>query len=377
MTLPCLPVDIWLIIFDHIDATYNVLDDIDADSLTVLWCIVRNASSYFRDCIDEYFRHGILQSTLIDLSYSSINYNGGPSFAHLHLPMRFSRLSSDGTRAVFRQMAYRSSGSSRTHMGSIRGWLPFAERYSAEVRKPKPHVERGRWANSVSGKPAWENEHMKLRNALVGEEKTDYLASLRDHTSIGRGYRPPHYIKIREAVNDTELADLAVDIEAREISFNWRSTFASFFVEQQFVMFAERALSKQRTYDTDLVAAADRLRASMHMHDHWNSNYRRARRKRLQAWVAEDRRRMTPEDRLQAEDRVERTKQQVRRNLRYENLRELATDDFTWEMEEVVPDQCADDLPYLLQWPWVHDNMYLTPRKPLQLKCGPRGCHIM
>lgn len=378
MTVPCLPVDVWLIIFKYVDATYDLLDDIDADSLTVLWCIVRNVSPHIRDCIDEYFRHGVLQRTLIDLSYSSINYSAGPSFVHLHLPMRFSHLSSDGTRAVFRQMAYRTSGSSHTNRGCIRGWLPFAERYSSETHRPKPQVERGRWISNFQGMtPAWEREHLKLRNTLVGEEKINYLASLRDHTSIGRGYRPPYYFKIREAVNDTELVGLAVNIEKREISFDWRCTFTSFFVEQRFVMLAESGLSKQRTYDRDLVVAASRVQASMHMHDHWNSNSRRARRKRLQSWVAVNKDRMTPEDRLQAEDRVERTKQQVRRNLRVDNLRDLITVDFAWELKEMVPNRCAEDLPYLLQWPWIQDDMYTTPRKPVQLRCGPRGCCTM
>lgn len=86
---------------------------------------------------------------------------------------------------------------------------------------------------------------------------------------------------------------------------------------------------------------------------------------------------MTPEDRLQAEDRVERTKQQIRRNLRSEDLRELTLDDFTQEMEEVVPEKCAEDLPYLLQWPGGHVDMYVPPRQPVSLKCGLKGCCVM
>ena len=236
------------------------------------------------------------------------------------------------------------------------------------------HKEKAR---SNPRPPAWEKEHLSLRNTLVGEGKTGYLASLRDHTSIGRGYRPPHYLKIREAVNDTALVDLAIDCEAREISFDWRRTFALFFVEQHFIMIAEGNVGKQRIYDPDVVAAASRTQASMHMHDYWNSSNRRARRKRLQSWVNDNKHRMTPEDRLKAEDRVERTKHQARRNLRHGNLRELVLADITRGMEEVVPDSCAEDLPYLLQWPWVHDDTYMVPRKPVQLKCGPQGCSMM
>ncbi|KAJ8111944.1 hypothetical protein OPT61_g5587 [Boeremia exigua] len=374
---PSLPIDIWLIIFDYIDAAHNALDDIDADSLTVLWCIVRNVSSHLRGCIDEYFRHGVLQNMLIDLSYSNMNHHGGPAFAHLHVPMRFSHLLPHGTRAVFRQMAYSSHGFERMHTGSVRGWVPFAERYAAETHQPKPQLVHRAKARNVSQPPAWEKEHLNLRNTLAGDSKTNYLTSLRDHTSIARGYRPPHYLKIREAVNDTELVDLAIDVEAREISFDWRRTFSLFFVEQRFIMLAESNLAKQRTYDPDLVAAASRAQASMHMHDYWNSNSRRARRKRLQTWVNDNKGRMTPEDRLKAEDRVERTKNQVRRILRRDNLCELALGDFTRELEEKVPDKCAEDLPYLLQWPWVQDDTYVTPRRPIQLQCGPKGCLIM
>lgn len=377
MTAPSLPVDIWLIVFDYIDAAYHVLDDTDADSLTILWCIVRNVSPYLRDCIDEHFRHGVLQNMLIDLSYSNMNHHGGPAFVHLHVPMRFSHPLSDGTRAVFRQHAYRENAARRMHTGSIRGWVPFAERWYAETRKPQPQVEHQGKAKALIGPSAWEKEHLNLRNTLSGEDKTTYLAALRDHTSIGRGYRPPYYLKLREAVNDTELVDLAIDVEAREISFDWRRTLALFFVEQRFVMLAERGIGKRSVYDVDLVAAASRAQATMHMQDYWNSNNRRARRKRLQPWVNGNKHRMTPEDRLKAEDRVEYTKDQVRRNLRRENLRELKLLDFTRELEEVVPEACAEDLPYLLQWPWVHEDMYMAPRKPVQLKCGPKGCSIM
>lgn len=276
-----------------------------------------------------------------------------------------------------RQMAYRSVGNGRIFTGSVRGWVPFAERYATEICRPKLQVVRGGKAESVPALPAWETEHLDMRNTLAGEDKANYLASLRDHTSIGRGYRPPHYIKIREAVNDTELVDLAINLEAREISFDWRRTFALFFAEQRFIMFAENSFAKQRTYDPDVVAAASRAQASMHMHDSWNSSNRLARRKRLESWVNDNKHRMTPEDRLKAEDRVERTKHQVRRNLRHGTLRELAQDDIRREGEEKVPEKCAEDLPYLLQWPWVHDDTYMAPRKPVQLKCAAKGCSMM
>jgi hypothetical protein len=377
MSPPSLPLDIWLIVFEYVDAAYYVLDDTDADSLTILWCIVRNVSPYLRDCIDEYFRRGVLQNMLINLSYSNINYCGGPDFTRLHVPMRFSHFSSDGARAVFRQSGYRDLDRSRVHSGCIRGWVPFAERWCVEMRKPKPKIMHREKAKARTGPPAWEEEHLNLRNTLTGADKTNYLASLRDHTSIGRGYRPPYYLKLREAVNDTELVDLAVDIEAHEISFDWHRTFALFFVEQRFIMLAERGIGKRAVYDTDLVAAISRTTQGMHTQDYWNSSHRRARRKRLQPWVIENKHRMTPEDRAKAEDRVEYTKDRIRRRLRTENLRELELSEFCREWHEIVSQACAEDLPYLLQWPWVHEDTYMVPRKPVQLKCDLKGCLIM
>lgn len=212
---------------------------------------------------------------------------------------------------------------------------------------------------------------------LDGEEKTAYLAALRDHTSISRGYRPPYYIKVHEAVNDTELIDLAVDCEAREVSFDWRRSFALFFTEQHFIMLAERSSGRKRVHDPDLIAAAGRTQASMHMHDYWNSNTRRARCKRLQPWVVDNKHRITPEDRLRVEGRVERAKHQVRRNLRHGNLWELTLADLERETDEIISEDCTEDLPYLLQWPCGHDDMYVVPRKPVQIRCGMKGCSIM
>jgi hypothetical protein len=356
-----LPVDIWLIIFAYVDAALDLLDLLDADSLTFLWCKVRNVSHYLRDCIDEYFCHGVLQSMLVELNYSNINNYSGPSFAYVYVPMRFSHLSTDGTRAAFRQMAYISKHNRLAEPGSVRGWVPFAERYSAETRKPKPQVVRKVPPRSVPGPPAWEKEHMQLCSTLVGDSKTVYLASLRNHTSIGRGDRPPHYLKIRKAVNDTGLVDLSIDVDAREISFDWRRTFASFFVEQHYVMIAEQA------------------QPSMDMQDYWNSSSRRARRRRarsrrLQDWFVANRHRLTLEDRLQAENMVEIHRHQLNHNLQCKNIRELTAGDIVRGEEEIVPEQCAEDFSYSSLWPQFHEDTEATPRK---LRSGSRRCCLM
>ncbi len=43
--------------------------------------------------------------------------------------------------------------------------------------------------------------------------------------------RPGHMVSFRGVVNDTDVPDLAVREELREISFNWRAMFSQFLAE--------------------------------------------------------------------------------------------------------------------------------------------------
>ena len=221
--------------------------------------------------------------------------------------------------------------------GSVRGWVPFAERYSADIGKPKPQVVRGVTSRSVPGPPAWEKEHIQLCDTLDDVTKHFYLVDLRYHTSVGRGDRPPHYLKIREAVNDTELVDLSIDIDAREISFNWRRTSASFFVEQHFVMIAER-------WQTPPVRVAGKKSKPKYRND----SSRRARCKRLQDQFVTNKHCGTLYDRLWVKRSVMRNEGGARRNLRCENIRKLTADDIVRGEEEIAPEQCAEDFVVLV-----------------------------
>lgn len=354
-----LPIDVWLLVFEHID-------DLDA-----LWSVVRNVSRFLRDCVDEHFRHGVLPNTLIDLHYTTIHAHSGPSFSYLHMPMHFSRLSSHGTHAVFHQMAY-THYPRLTAGGSVRGWVPFIERYCRETIKPQPVVLRK--SSSNKSPPLWEQEHLNLRNTLVGEDKTSYTRMLRDHISIGRGDRPPYHLKIHEYINDTELVGLQIDWELCQLSFDWRRTFSAFFQEQHFIALADRNLGKKRAYDDDLNLAAARIGFDItRQSSKATIDARRARRKRLQPWAAKNKHRMTPEHRWQTENAVEHDKFNVQRNLRHDNLRSLVLEEL--DCEELVPERCADDLPYLLMWPWGGENTFFAPRKPL--RCNPNCCTIL
>ncbi|KAF2133379.1 hypothetical protein P153DRAFT_156077 [Dothidotthia symphoricarpi CBS 119687] len=354
-----LPVDVWLLVFDNID------------DLDLLWSVVRNVSHFLRGCVEEHFRHGVLRTALVDLHYSTVHSHSGPSFSYLHLPMHFSRLSSDGTRAIFRQMAY-------THYprlaagGSVRGWVPFVERYCEETLKSMPVVLHKR--SSTKAPPLWEQEHFDLRNTLAGEDKTSYLSELRDHTSIGRGYRPPYYIKISEHINDTELVSLEIDCEAREISFEWRRTFSAFFQERHFIALSGKNMGKKRAYDDDVSLAAARLGYDLAKQSNVAAyDARRARRKRLQPWVVKNKHRMTPDHRWKIENAVECEKFHVKHNMHRGNLRELKPEELV--CEELVPERCADDLPYLLMWPWGGEDTFFTPRKPVE--CSPSCCTVL
>jgi uncharacterized protein YdaU (DUF1376 family) len=283
-------------------------------------------------------------------------------------------------------MSYNGRSSGRVVGGSIRGWILFVERYCTEALKPKPQVTYEEGAEGATWPPAWVTEHLNLRNTLAGDNKSNYLSALRDHTSIGRGYRPPYFLKIRGAVRDTELVALAVNCETREISFDWRRSFALFFTEERFIMLAECNPGKQHMHDPDLVAAVARAETSrkydwaemiLRMYSFHETDDRRARRKRLQPWLATNKHRMIPEDRLEAEDQVQHTKHQVNRDLRHDNLRELVPADLEQDKEEVVPEKCAEDLPYLLWWPCAHDDTYVAPREPLTIQREPRKCSVM
>lgn len=109
--MPALPLDVWLIVFDNIS---------DPD---ILWSIVRNVSQHLRVCVDEHFRHSILHKTCLILLYSTIHTTSEPPYLFLYVPMRFTRLSEDDTRAVFQQAYFEGdapvSGPGRN--GSLRG----------------------------------------------------------------------------------------------------------------------------------------------------------------------------------------------------------------------------------------------------------------
>lgn len=355
-----LPVDIWLM----------VLDEFDIDTL---WSTIRNVSQYLRDCVDEFFRRSILPETVINLVYSTIHSALAPPYRHMYLPMQFSHFSEDGVHAVFRQVSYKYHNPNESHdvKGSVRGWVPFIERYCKEMKKAAPKLLNK--SNSTPDPPRW------TTTFPTSSSRTPHAGMLSQHTSVGRGDRPPYFILISKHVHDTELVDLTVDCAAQTLSFDWRRTFSAFFMEAHFITLAMQAPGRLSlwTHDKALTTleldpvAMRRMRGC-----YWPSRriytdaWREARRKRLEGWVKTNQTRMSLEHRFMTEGSVNYGRDLTMRqfyvsdmsflsHFRYdepkEQLRvvdllvELNDDDV--DMNEVVPERCAKDCRDLMMWP--------------------------
>ncbi|KAF2828456.1 hypothetical protein CC86DRAFT_368688 [Ophiobolus disseminans] len=263
--------------------------------------------------------------------------------------MRFDRLSDNGTRAVFRQV--RVNGHSPTVLGgSVRGWVPFIERYCKETKKPKPRTMNK--SKSTAGRPVWEKTYRKWCSELHRIERSRYIYTLRNHTSIGRGDRPPYSIRLPPYSHDTAIVGLQIDCSASEISFDWRRTLSAFFMEAHFVSLAAQRPDTKREYDRAIERAAkDILFARCSKYDNRNlSDWRRARRKRLQPWVARHWWRMASTHRLLTEDFVFGAMELFNREeYALHNLVELQ--DYDVDTAETVPEKCARDRWALMKWP--------------------------
>lgn len=329
MMPPALPVELWLLIFEYLP---------EHDEL---WSVVRNVSRYLRIYIDEYFRYAILPNTLVALQYSTIHSSSVLPFTHLKVPMQFNRLSLDGTRAVYGQVRYKQA--SDNNGGSVRGWVPFIERYYREVGKPQPKVLHK--SKSTPGRPLWERDH-RQRMKIPAKYRATYLADIRHYTSLGRGDRPPHYIRIGDYTKDTELVDLELDCTAHELSFDWRRTFSAFFVEQHFVICAIRKdgtpcnpYIDTHTPKTQRPNMSHGTCCAVHY-----IHVRVARRKRLQPWLAANKTRVSDANLQIAESNYQTFRQDILNNRK--DCVAIGPGDV--DSEEMVPENCAGDYPELL-----------------------------
>jgi hypothetical protein len=338
-----LSLDVWLIVFDHVSDT------------NTLWSVARNVSRHLRACVDEFFRHSVLRKCVVELIYSTIHNPRGQYYSFVYVPMQFTRFSENGTRAVFRQVQFKDHVQKTGDgiNGSVRGWLPFIERYCMETKKNAPLVMNK--STSAVGDILWEKELVYSPGTLMQKPKAKYTRTLRDHTSIGRGDRPPYFISLGIYTHDTELVDLAIDCSAREISLDWRRTLSAFFSERQFIVLANQNAAEKRVHDKALDSVVDDVCAITYhgwrRFDRSLDNWRRARRKRLQPWVKKNKKRMSNEHRLMTEDSIVQMKTTME-NLdpfRRDNLVELHDGDV--DVEEIVPERCAKDHPDLMLWP--------------------------
>jgi hypothetical protein len=349
-----LPVDLWLLVFAELD------------DLILLWSHVRNVSRLLRAYVDLFFRHGVVRNTFVDLLYSDLHTLPGPLTGYVHVPMVFDRWSEDGSRAIFLQRAYKDDVANRIR-GSVRGWVPFIERYHNETKRGRLEVLNKSRADVAP--PLWEREHMHWRNTLRDERKKTYLLNIGNMTSIGRGDRPPFYIKVFDRVNDTDLVDIKVDCAAHELSFDWGRTLSLFFQEEEFVRRASEANhppDKLHVYDKELDGIAIRYRNRKN-----NGNHElRARQKRLMEWTKLNKHRMSSEYRMWTQERAFAECQRLVQILNHENLAVVPADGDSGE--EIVPDKCADDRPELMWWPWADPNGFYV--QPKRVRIMSKGC---
>jgi hypothetical protein len=129
-----------------------------------------------------------------------IHSYSAPWTKDLQIPMQFIRFSTDGTRAVFRQVRYKDLIGNKG--GSVRGWVPFIERHCRETRKPQPRVLNK--SKSVPRLPIWEREYRRPLQLLQGTERAQYLTGIRNHTSQPHWYRDGTIRWIRATSSEVE-----------------------------------------------------------------------------------------------------------------------------------------------------------------------------
>ena len=348
-----LPVDIWLLVFEEMD------------DVNILWSHVRNVSHLLRAYIDEFFRHGVIQNTFIDLHYSDIHTSSGPTYGHIHVPMVFDRWSEDGRRAVFQQRAYKEYDWPYVR-GSVRGWVPFIDRYHEETQRGRLEVLNKSKADVAP--PLWERDYMYWRNTLNDDHKRTYLKNLSIMTSIGRGDRPPFFINVfnsARGVKDTDIVDIVVNCEKHEVSFDWRQTYTFFFREDEFERRASDAPPNKchYIYDKEL-NDMDALWMQGHRK---NDHTIRARQKRLSEWYALNKHRMSPEHRMWTQERAYTEGQRLGLLMRRENLIPVPIDGSNGD-EEIVPETCAET-PTAIRWePWADVNAYYAQPHKVKMK---------
>ncbi|KAF2730799.1 hypothetical protein EJ04DRAFT_514999 [Polyplosphaeria fusca] len=339
MLAPALPVDVWLLVFAEVK---------DANAV---WSTCRNVSRFLRACVDEFFSHGVLQNTFIDLHYSDIHTRPGPVNHAVDIPMVFDRLDDD-TRAVFHQRAFAHYNESRCR-GSVRGWVPFIEHYHQELERDMPKVIN---KTESSGEASlWPKEYALWMADPDEDERERYLLNMTKLAPIGHGECPPYYIKILDTVKDTQLVDLEIDCKAREISFDWTRTLSLFFREVEFATRAVKRVNLEHHDNPQLRAVSVRGHA-------------RAREKRMAQWLAKNKHRRTP-----VHARVWEYMQQdyVMKVLRRGNMMALPWEDMMIECEEIVPDELTEEQ---LTAAW---NRGGTPRFPLFAPFNRSYCNIL
>lgn len=205
--LPQLPLELWTAIVSYLTGT--------PDDLCWTWLNLRRVSRGFNAAIETAVRNCILRSAEIAIpSHRTKVVRSGhpPMVTRIQLgtiAARFSRLTDDGERAVFRDEDALERMGQELLDHTVKSWRRTTEIY--------------------------------LGGAATDGDASD-LAVCDAHAMLQRYQfnQPPHVITMGGIVNDTELSGLEVDFDRLEMSFHWKHMVTNFLAEEERVRRLER-----------------------------------------------------------------------------------------------------------------------------------------
>lgn len=205
--LPQLPLELWTAIVSYLTGT--------PDDLCWTWLNLRRVSRSFNAAIETAVRNCVLRSAEIAIPAHRtklVRSGHPPMVTRIQLGTivaRFSHVSDDGERAVFRDEDALERMGQELLDHTVKSWRRTTEIYLTDA-------------------------------ATDGD--TGHLAFCDAHAMLQRFQfnQPPHVITMGSMVNDTELSGLEVDFDRLEMSFNWKHMVTNFLAEEERVRRLER-----------------------------------------------------------------------------------------------------------------------------------------
>ena len=190
---PSLPPELWIRILSyHTDLTH-------------LWMTCRAVSLSLRAYTEQVFAELHLKNTFIDWQLEK--YNLGGKSRRPEIPTSFHRFSGDRHKSL----------------------VYFRDR--RDVEDVVPHNESiGNGKGKVS-----------VKYQMVMDRWEENVTSIRPEM-------PNYTIEVDGVVNDTEIPSVELDIDDREIAFDWRGMLQAFFKEQERIGVLKKRWVRRRSY---------------------------------------------------------------------------------------------------------------------------------